>query len=187
MYSFRIERIHPQTPEEKFWEGFRFPSQTLLKTTKGGLGPLWKPLFGDGRGCFLRWDGGRERRRSKAGRVRSFRAFCLVGDEVGEGVVVLAPGLGGRGPCRGRGRHAEVVVPYGWVRRAPSTTPASRRIAERLRRRGRGTGWESARGASPKGIAATSAGGALSEAGTFASAASGGKSEQKGVAAVKIL
>ena len=35
MYSFRIERIHPQTPEEKFWEGFRVPSQTLLETTKG--------------------------------------------------------------------------------------------------------------------------------------------------------
>ena len=48
-------------------------------------------------------------------------------------------------------------------------------------------GWKSARGASPKGIAATSTGGALSEAGTFASAASGGRSEQKGVAAVKIL
>ena len=48
-------------------------------------------------------------------------------------------------------------------------------------------GWESARGVSTKGMAATSAGGVLSKAGTFASAASGGRSEQKGVAAVKIL
>ena len=90
-----LKEYTPRPPEEKFWEGFRFPSQTLLKTTKGGQGPLWKPLFGDGRGCFLRWDGGRERRKSKAGCVRSFRAFCLVGDEVGEGLVVLAPTLGG--------------------------------------------------------------------------------------------
>ena len=39
-----------------------------------------------------RWDGGRE---SRAGYLRRFRAFCLVGDEVGEGLVVLAPTLGG--------------------------------------------------------------------------------------------
>ena len=37
------------------------------------------------------------------------------------------------------------------------------------------------------GKAPTTAGAALREAGTFASAASGGRSEQKGVAAVKIL
>ena len=30
-----------------------------------------------------------------AGRLRAFRAFRLEGDEVGEGLVVLAPGLGG--------------------------------------------------------------------------------------------
>ena len=30
-----------------------FPPGTLLETTKGGCGPLWKPLFGDGRGCFF--------------------------------------------------------------------------------------------------------------------------------------
>ena len=63
MYSFRIERIHPQTPEEKFWEGFRFPSQTHLETTKGeACGPLlWKPLrVGRRNGVYEgRWDGGR--------------------------------------------------------------------------------------------------------------------------------
>ena len=49
MYSFRIERIHPQTPEEKFWEGFRFPSQPLLETTKGGpLPPFGNPPGGRG-------------------------------------------------------------------------------------------------------------------------------------------
>ena len=78
-----------------FAAGALFSPRDPLETTKGGQAPLWKPLFGDGRGCFLRWDGGRERRRSKAGCVRSFRAFCLVGDEVGEGLVVLAPTLGG--------------------------------------------------------------------------------------------
>ena len=38
------------------------------------------------------------------------------------------------------GASVRVVVPYGGVRKASSTTPASRRIAERLRRRGRGRG-----------------------------------------------
>ena len=35
-------------PQEKFWEGFRFPSQPHLETTKGeACGPLlWKPLGG---------------------------------------------------------------------------------------------------------------------------------------------
>ena len=45
-----------------------------------------------------------------------FGGFRLVGDEGGEGLVVLAPGLGGYCPARGRGRHAGVVVPYGWAR-----------------------------------------------------------------------
>ena len=35
------------------WEPCDFPPDALLETTKGGLGPLWKPLFGDGRGCFF--------------------------------------------------------------------------------------------------------------------------------------
>ena len=77
----------------------------------------WGGGRGDG-GYGGRWDGGRG---SGAGCVGSFRGFRLVGDEVGEGVVVLAPGLGGRGPCRGRGRHAGVVVPYGWLRKVSST------------------------------------------------------------------
>ena len=62
-----------------------------------------------------------------AGCVGSFRGFRLGGDEVEESLVVLAPGLGGWGPAgdggRGtRGRHAGVVVPYGGLRKAPSTT-----------------------------------------------------------------
>ena len=75
-----------------------------------------------------RWDGGRE---SGAECSRSFRGFRLVGDEGGEGLVVLAPGLGGYCPARGRGRHAGVVVPYGWVRKVSSTTLG------RVRRRSR--------------------------------------------------
>ena len=82
--------------------------------------------------------------------------FRLVGDEVIEGLVVLAGDWVGEGPAGDGGRgtpylghglrrpnfvpkfgaSVRVVVPYGWVRRAPSTTLASRRIVERLRRRG---------------------------------------------------
>ena len=53
--------------------------------------------------------------------------------------------------------------------------------------RGEGGVGISAGGVNKGGRVATIAPAALSEAGTFASAASGGKSEQKGVAAVKIL
>ena len=65
--------------------------------------------------------------------MRTFRAFRLEGDEVGEGLVVLAPTLGGWGPYGGRGdgtpylghglrrpnfvpkfgASVRVVVPYG--------------------------------------------------------------------------
>ena len=53
--------------------------------------------------------------------------------------------------------------------------------------RGEGGVGISAGGVNKGGRVATIAPAALSEAGTFASAASGGRSEQKGVAAVKIL
>ncbi len=149
-HSFRCSSFsHRKTLR---WEPCISPLTTPLKRPKERpAGLSFGNLLGGGRGdggYGGRWDGGRG---SGAGCVGSFRGFRLVGDEVEEGVVVLAPGLGGRGPCRGRGRHAGVVVPYGWVRRAPSTTPASRRIAKRLRRRGRGTGWESAQRPSKKG------------------------------------
>ena len=100
----QIKRIPLDNPEEKFWEGFRFPSQTHLETTKGRAAALpLETIPGGGQGSGVyggRWDGGRE---SGAGCLRSFRAFCLVGDEVGEGLVVLAPTLGGWGPAGGRG------------------------------------------------------------------------------------
>ena len=59
--------------------------------------------------------------------------------------------------------------------------------SEALAAAGAREGWKSVKRPSTKGMVATSAPVALSEAGTFASAASGGRSEQKGVAAVKIL
>ena len=68
-----------------------FPPGTPLKRPKGAAAPLWKPLFGDGRGCFLRWDEGR---RPRAGCLRSFRAFWFAGDEVGGGLADLEPALG---------------------------------------------------------------------------------------------
>ena len=85
---------------------------------------------------------------------------------------------------RDGGRHAEVVVPYGKLLRPPWAVGAQRSV-----RGGGGEGWAKigVKSIPNGGMVATSAGGALSEAGTFASAASGGKSEQKGVAAVKIL
>ena len=73
----------------------------------------------DERICYGgRWDGGRE---SGARCLRRFRAFCLVGDEVGEGLVVLAPTLGGWGPAGDGGAARRVVVPYGWLRKVSST------------------------------------------------------------------
>ena len=36
-----------------FAAGALFSPRDPLETTKGGCGPLWKPLFGDGRGCFF--------------------------------------------------------------------------------------------------------------------------------------
>ena len=56
------------------------------------------------------------------------------------GPLLWKPLRGWTGDGRRGTRHAGVVVPYGGVRKASSTTPASRRIAERLRRRGRGRG-----------------------------------------------
>ena len=118
----QIKRIPLDNPEEKFWEGFRFPSQTLLETTKGRAAALpLETIPGDGQGSGVyggRWDGGRE---SGAGCLRRFRAFCLVGDEVGEGLVVLAPTLGGWGPAGDGGAARRVVVPYGWLRKVSST------------------------------------------------------------------
>ena len=58
--------------------------------------------------------------------------------------------LRGTGDGRRGTWHAGVVVPYGGLRKASSTTPASRRIAERLRRRGEG-GVEIGAGGIPKG------------------------------------
>ena len=142
-YSFRIKRIPPRASHERWSGGIsNFPPDNPLETTKGeACGPLlWKPLGG--------WTGERGLRGTVgrgfgAGCVGSFRGFRLGGDEGIGGLVVLAPGLGGWGPAGdgGRGmRHAGGVVPYGGLRKASSTTPASRRIAERLRRRGRGRG-----------------------------------------------
>ena len=51
MYSFRIERIHPQTPEEKFWGDCEISPQTPLKRPKEGpVGPSFGNHPGDGRG-----------------------------------------------------------------------------------------------------------------------------------------
>ena len=67
-------------------------------------------------------------------------------------------------PFLGRGtRHAGVVVPYGGLRKASSTTPASRRIAERLRQRPRGT-TKNRRKDHQKGSVPTTTQAALSEA-----------------------
>ena len=105
--SFRIERIPLGNPEEKFWGRFDSAPRPLLRP-KEGLRPfLWKPsrrvrgFPKDGRGRFAarcggRWDGGRG---SRAGCLRSFRAVRRVEDEGGDGLAVLAPALGGRGPA----------------------------------------------------------------------------------------
>ena len=102
-YSFRIKRISPRASQERLSGGISyFPPDNPLETTKGeACGPLlWKPLGG--------WTGERGLRGTVgrgfgAGCVGSFRGFRLGGDEGIGGLVVLAPGLGGWGPCGGRG------------------------------------------------------------------------------------
>ena len=90
-----LKEYTPRPPKKNSGRDFDFPPRPTLKRPKGAKAPFGNPCSETDGGVFLRWDGGRERRRSKAGCVRSFRAFCLVGDEVGEGLVVLAPTLGG--------------------------------------------------------------------------------------------
>ena len=46
MYSFQIKRIHPQTPEEKFWGRFDSAPRPLLRP-KGGCGPPLETPAGD--------------------------------------------------------------------------------------------------------------------------------------------
>ena len=77
MYSFRIERIHPQTPEEKFWEGFRFPSQTLLETTKGRAAALPLETFPGVMGDSGTKDVGTGDERWRLWCLRSFRVPAL--------------------------------------------------------------------------------------------------------------
>ena len=96
-YSFQIERIPPR-PQEKFWEGFRFPSQTHLKTTKGeACGPLlWKPL-GGGRGTLGR-ETKDERRGSGTPGRRALRGVRGVSSTtLGSGAQRSACGGGGEG------------------------------------------------------------------------------------------
>ena len=44
MYSFQIKRIHPQTPEERFWEGWRRHKLYIPRRCPEGTGSLI-PLF----------------------------------------------------------------------------------------------------------------------------------------------
>ena len=187
-YSFQIKRISPRASQERFPGGFRISPRDPLETTKGeACGPLlWKPLGG--------WTG-----------ERGLRGTVGRGTKDGGGVLAVIQGFS---PCGGQGwggrgsfgagiRRARALQGTGAARRGrralrvgaegPINHPGQPAHSEALAAAGAREGWKSARGASPKGIAATSTGGALSETGTFASAASGGKSEQKGVAAVKIL
>ena len=99
---FKSKEYPLALPKKDSRGDFEFPPGTPLKRPKEGLRPfLWKPSRGwTGSGGY----GGRE---SKAECLRSFRGFRLVGDEGGEGLVVLAPGLGGYCPARGRGSPPE--------------------------------------------------------------------------------
>ena len=99
---FKSKEYPLALPKKDCQGGFDFPPDNPLETTKGeACGPLlWKPLGG--------WTGERGLRGTVgrgfgAGCVGSFRGFRLGGDEGIGGLVVLAPGLGGWGPCGGRG------------------------------------------------------------------------------------
>ena len=71
---------------------FRFRPQTPPIRPKGAVAPFGNPCSETDGGVFLRWDGGR---RMGAGGLRGFWGPCFGGDEVGECLVVLVPGLGG--------------------------------------------------------------------------------------------
>ena len=90
---FKSKEYPLALPKKDCQGGFRVsPLTTPLKRPKEGLRPfLWKPSWGCG-GVSVRRTVGRE---SRAGCLRSFRGFRLVGDEVVDCLVVLAPGLGG--------------------------------------------------------------------------------------------
>ncbi len=110
-HSFRCSSFsHRKTLR---WEPCISPLTTPLKRPKERLAGLsFGNLLGVGRRAGLRGTVGRGTRDGGGVRVGSFRGFRLGGDEVEESLVVLAPGLGGWGPCGGRGtRHA---VPRAW-------------------------------------------------------------------------
>ena len=101
-YSFQIKRISPRASQERLSGGISIsPLTTPLKRPKERpAGLSFGNLSGGGREDLLRGTVGR---RFGAGCVGSFRGFRLGGDEGIGGLVVLAPGLGGWGPCGGRG------------------------------------------------------------------------------------
>ena len=91
---FKSKEYPLALPKKDSRGDFVFPPGTHLETTKGeACGPLlWKPLGG--------WTGERGLRGTVgrgmgAGCLRSFRGFRLAADEIEEGLVVLAPTLGG--------------------------------------------------------------------------------------------
>ena len=105
----QIKRIPLDNPEEKFWEGFRFPSQTPLETTKGeACGPLlWKPLRGMRR-IFGTKDVGTGVR---GGVVAAIQGVLPCGGRSWGGLGSSGAGIGWLRPRGGRGRHA---VPRAW-------------------------------------------------------------------------
>ena len=108
-YSFQIKRISPRASQERLSGGIScFPPDNPLETTKGRASALPLETIPKGTEDFHC-----EGRGMGAGRSRRFRAFRLVGGEVGESLVVLAPGLGGWGPAGDGGRHAESSSPTG--------------------------------------------------------------------------
>ena len=117
----QIKRIPLDNPEEKFWEGFRFPSQTHLETTKGRA----EAPFGNHPGG---WTGERGLR-GTVGRGTGVRNGVLAAIQ---GVLPCGrrgwgrPGssgadIGWLGTCGGWGAARRVVVPYGWLRKVSST------------------------------------------------------------------
>ena len=143
-------------PKKNSGRDFDFPPRPTLKRPKERPAGLSFGNLSEVYGGFVTGDVGTGDGSPKRGVLRRFRCFRLVGDEVIEGLVVLAGDWVGEGPAGDGGRgtpylghglrrpnfvpkfgaSVRVVVPYGGLRKASSTTPASRRIAERLRRRG---------------------------------------------------
>ena len=129
MYSFQIKRIHPQTPEEKFWGRFDSAPRPLLRP-KEGLRPfLWKPTRRV-RGVSVTKDVGTG---DGGGGIVGIRGFSPCGGRGWGRLGSFGAGIGGLLPCEGTGGGTPgSSCPTGGCGKTSSTTLDGVRRRSRL-------------------------------------------------------